>query len=160
MAELMVDVIDNADTVIGRATINEIYAKNLNHRVIHVMLLDADNNIALQKRLPTAHYAPGKWNSSATGIVLNNETYRQAAQRICKENLGCLPEIKFSGKLAYRDPKGHTKFIGVFAAPHSGPFRIDANEIEQVKFFPREVIEQMAGEGSDVHPELSFVIRS
>ena len=59
MAELMVDVIDNADTVIGRATINEIYAKNLNHRVIHVMLLDADNNIALQKRLPTAHYAPG-----------------------------------------------------------------------------------------------------
>ena len=151
--EELVDVVDAADTVIGRATKTEIFTKNLNHRTIQIMLLNQANEIALQKR-------GDEWTASAFGIVLNNETYRQAATRIIKEQLGISPEIQFSGKILYKDPRGCTVFMGVFAAPHSGPFRIDANLMDEVRFFPRDVIDQTAREGSGLHPQLSFVMKS
>lgn len=157
--EIYVDVVDPSDTVLGRATLADIMGKNLNHRVVHIVMLNENNEIAVQKRLPNSRIAPGKWTSSATGIVLNNETYRQAATRIVKESLGVNPEIKFSGKLSYRDPRGHIKFIGVFAAQHSGPFRIDANETEEIRFIPREEIGRMIDSG-EVHPEMAFIIKS
>ncbi len=155
-----IDVVDDADTVIGRSTAQDAYTRGLNHRVVHIFILNDQNDIALQKRRAGIDYAPNCWSASATGHVLNNETYRQAAQRITKTHLGITPELKFSGKLAYRDPKGYTKYLGVFAAAHNGPFRINANDIETINFFSRNAIEEMSDSGAPLQPELIFILRS
>lgn len=63
------------------------------HRSIHIIIETHGGGIILQKKADGTENA-GKWSSSVSGHVRYNETYRQAAVREAKEELGIEIELE------------------------------------------------------------------
>lgn len=84
----MLDVVTNNDTVIGIASRKECHEKNLRHRGVHVMIFNDKGMLFVQKRSKKKDVFPGLYEGSLSGHVRAGETYREAAVRELKEELG------------------------------------------------------------------------
>lgn len=81
-------VVDWDDRQIGTATRREIHEKNLLHRAVHVVLVDGDGMVILQKRGLKKDRYPGWWDISVGGHVGVDESYMEAARREIGEEMG------------------------------------------------------------------------
>lgn len=151
--EEMFGIVDENDAVIGARPRDEVHARDLRHRAIHVQLFNSAGEVFLQKRSIWKDRSPGKWDSSTAGHVDAGETYEQAARRelmeeiaveagaltpICK--LGCGPETGW-------------EFLQIYRAEHEGPFRFAALEVEGGVFLPvLQVREWLARRPQDFTP--------
>lgn len=149
----MFGIVDENDAVIGARPRDEVHARDLRHRAIHVQLFNSAGEVFLQKRSIWKDRSPGKWDSSTAGHVDAGETYEQAARRelmeeiaveagaltpICK--LGCGPETGW-------------EFLQIYRAEHEGPFRFAALEVEGGVFLPvLQVREWLARRPQDFTP--------
>ena len=138
--EEMFPIVNESDEVIGSAPRDEVHARGLRHRAIHVQIFNHAGEVFLQKRSIWKDRSPGKWDSSTAGHVDAGESYEQAARRelmeeiavevgaltpVCK--LGCGPETGW-------------EFLQIYRAEHEGPFRFAALEVEGGWFFPVELV--------------------
>lgn len=85
-AELL-DIVDEADHPVGRATRAVIHAGNLRHRAVHVLWLNSRGELYVQKRAQTKDTFPGCYDSSAAGHLMAGEDYDSAAVRELAEEL-------------------------------------------------------------------------
>ncbi|MCX6708281.1 MAG: NUDIX domain-containing protein [Candidatus Woesearchaeota archaeon] len=83
-----VDVVDAHDNVVGKAKREEAHRKGLLHRVVFVMLFDADGRLYVQQRSLKKDLYPGFFEGSLSGHVLSGESYMEAAERELHEELG------------------------------------------------------------------------
>jgi isopentenyldiphosphate isomerase len=81
-------VCDEDDRVVGQATRREIHERNLIHRAIHVVLIDGEGRVCLQKRSAAKDRYPGWWDVSVGGHVGVGERYVDAARREMAEEMG------------------------------------------------------------------------
>ncbi|HUC38694.1 MAG TPA: NUDIX domain-containing protein [Candidatus Acidoferrum sp.] len=95
MGEEILDVVDSNDNVVGKTSRNDIYARKLTHRIVHVFVINDAGDIYFQKRSDTVSYMPGAWCTSAGGHVLSGEDYENAARRELEEELGIKPDKLF-----------------------------------------------------------------
>ena len=65
MSEEIFDVVDDRDEVIGQAPRSEVHRRQLRHRAVHVLVLNARGEIFLQKRSPTLRLALGRISRAA-----------------------------------------------------------------------------------------------
>ncbi len=123
-------VVDADDNVIAARPRDEVHARDLRHRAIHVMIFNEAGEIFLQKRSIWKDRSPSKWDSATAGHVDAGESYEGAARRELREEidvevaaltpvckLGCGPETGF-------------EFLQIYRAAHEGPFRFAAQEVE------------------------------
>ena len=103
------DVVNERDEVVGKATRGDIHAKQLWHRAVHILVFDASSNIYVQKRSLSKDCSPGLWDTSAAGHVDSAETYLNAAQRELNEELS-LPYDTVLKEVAKLDAKSTTGF--------------------------------------------------
>ena len=82
------DIVDDTDTVIGRATRDEIHEKNLMHRSSHVVLFNSAGEVFVQLRSLLKDNSAGLWDTSAAGHVDSGESYLHCAVRELEEELG------------------------------------------------------------------------
>ncbi len=82
------EITDERDRPLMIMPIAQARRQPLRHRVVLVMLYDAEGRIYLQKRAATKHLYPGRWDLSATGHVLAGESREDAALRELREELG------------------------------------------------------------------------
>lgn len=159
--EEFLDIINELDEVVGRASIDDIYARRLSHRTVHVLVYDPEGRLALQRRSQQKAYCPGCWCSSAGGHAQSGESPEVAAARELQEELGISAPLTFIGKAWFQDPLDGSfrKVVNVYSARHSGPFRLDPAEVEQVEFFTNDTIHQMLERGEILHTEFAFVLR-
>jgi isopentenyl-diphosphate delta-isomerase type 1 len=141
MAEFL-DIVDEDDEVIGRDTRENVHARHKTHRGVHVFVLNSRGEILLQKRSEKRDYYPGYYDASVGAHVLSGETYKQAAKRETKEELGFQPSgleriCDYNSYSARQKEKRR-----LFVCHSEGPFDIDTEEVESVEWWPPERIRE------------------
>ncbi len=155
----MIDVVDVNDDVIGSATREDVYLKKLRHRIVHVLVFDNQENIALQLRSKKCSFCPHYWSSSAGGHVKSKESYEKAALRELEEEIGISEDLEFFSKDIYKKKNLPEKIIVVFKCVFSGMFNINKREVEKIKFFSVDEIKKMIKNKERFHPELLFLLK-
>ncbi len=84
----MLEIVDDADTVIGIRSRAEIHELGLRHREIHLWLVTPDNHIIFQHRSATKDTFPNLLDASAGGHVEVGQSYEQAAVAEAYEEAG------------------------------------------------------------------------
>ncbi|MEJ2719182.1 MAG: NUDIX domain-containing protein [Deltaproteobacteria bacterium] len=90
----ILEVVDTADNVIGRATRAEIHRRGLIHRAVHILLFNSAGEIYVQRRSALKDRFPRRLDSSAAGHVDPGESYEQSARRELEEELGIMVDIE------------------------------------------------------------------
>ncbi len=155
------DIVNEKDEVVGKAPRSEIYEKLLPHRIVHVILFNSEGEMCLQLRSKEVSFCPSYWCTSAGGHVKSGETPEAAGLRELKEELGIKTDITFAYKDLYVDQFRQTrmkKILITFKGKYNGPFKINPEEVEQVKFFSMDNIQKMINKGEKFHPELLFLL--
>ncbi len=141
MTEEFFDVVNERDEPVGRAARREVHARGLLHRAVHVLVDDGAGKIFLQKRSMTKDTSPGRWDSSSSGHVDAGEDYDTAAVRELGEELGlptAVTPTRWFRVEACADT-GH-EFVWVYRLRATGPFTLNAEEIESGGWFtPAEI---------------------
>ncbi len=154
----IMDYVDENDIVLGQKTREEIYAELLTHRIVHVFVVNDRGEMALQMRGKECSFKPLHWNMSAGGHVDVGESYKIAALRELKEELGITAPLRFLCKEYYtEDPRGINKFIEVFIARHNGPFHIDEHEVDRVEWKTFAEVRDMIAAGEPFHPGFLYM---
>ncbi|PIN75751.1 hypothetical protein COV18_02800 [Candidatus Woesearchaeota archaeon CG10_big_fil_rev_8_21_14_0_10_37_12] len=155
MTELL-DVVDEQNNIVGVALEKDIYEQRLNHRIVHVILLNDKGELCLQQLSAHVKYCPGHWTSSATGTVKQGEKYDDAAKRILTEQLGIYAQpIKLT-----ETPYDHykmRKFMNIYRALDNGPIKF-SNKSLVTRWFSIPDIKDMVQKNQLIHPELAHVM--
>lgn len=92
-ANEILDVVDDADRVIGQASRAEVHDKGWFHRAVHVFLFNSRGHIYVQRRSIWKDRYPLKIDSSAAGHLDSGESYWDAAKRELQEELDIIADI-------------------------------------------------------------------
>jgi isopentenyldiphosphate isomerase len=151
MAEEIFDVVNEQDEVIGRAPRQEVHARGLWHRAVHVLVFNARGAVFLQKRSLLKDTARGKWDSSSSGHVDGGEDYDACVVRELREEIGLVatPAPRRLFKVdACRDTGW--EFCWIYRCESEGPFTLHPDEIETGAWFtPEQVTQWVAAKPGD-----------
>lgn len=142
-----ITIVDKNDNIIGAATKEEAFNKNIIRRISRIFLIDSDK-IYLQRRGPKMKLFPNTWDQSAGGHVDKGETYKEAARRELKEELG-IDDVKLSelGKFYLEETYEELKtfqFSMVFMAPYNGQLiKFQTDEVSGGKWFDFKEVTEM-----------------
>ncbi|MFE9256874.1 NUDIX domain-containing protein [Streptomyces sp. NPDC006879] len=87
-ADELLDVVDEADRVVGRAKRGEAYASGLRHRCVFVLVRDPQGRVFVHRRTPGKLVFPSRYDMFVGGVVGAGEDYDAAALREAEEELG------------------------------------------------------------------------
>lgn len=140
------EIVDDDDNLIGTAPRSECHGNPaLIHRVAHVLVVNADGDMLLQKRSPYKDIQPGKWDTSVGGHLDLGESYYEAAVREMREELGLtgLP-LTFLYKSKIRNAI-ESENIATFLTRYDGDIRWNEHEITEVRFWAADEIDAAIG---------------
>lgn len=143
---MMLDRVDSRDHVVGRVQRGRIFDEKANFRVVHIIVRNRHDQILLQKIAPGLRHE-GEWGSSAAGYVKAGETYRQAAARKLKAELGLIADLKSHNRTSMLD-EGCRKFIGVFTARYDGVLRLVPEHVAGIEFLSLDEISEAVTGGA------------
>jgi isopentenyldiphosphate isomerase len=135
------DVVDGKDVVASRATRQEVHARGLRHRAVHVLVFNRAGELFLQKRSARKDTAPGAWDSSVSGHVDAGEDYDASAVRELSEEIG-LQAVRAPRRWLRLAacPETGQEFVWVYRLEAEGPFSLHPEEIERGAWFtPAEI---------------------
>ncbi len=146
--EGMVDLVSDDDQVVGQVQRSECHGNpNLIHRAVHVLLMNDQRQLLLQKRSQTKEIQPGKWDTSVGGHLSPGETYRQAAVREMFEELGVagvpLTEL-YCSKIRNTV---ESENIRTFLTTYNGAITFAPDEIDEIRFWSSCEIDAALGSG-------------
>ena len=141
-----IDIVDDEDRVVDRATRREMRERNLLHRAVYIFVVNSGGELFVHRRTATKDVYPGYWDVCIGGVVVAGESYDAAAEREIAEELGVMGgPLRPLGKLRFED--AGTRIHGaVYAAAHDGPFVLQAEEILSGAFVPRAELERVLAE--------------
>jgi isopentenyl-diphosphate delta-isomerase type 1 len=149
MAEYF-DIVDEKDNVIGKATRQECHADtSLIHRVVMILIFNSKGELLLQKRSKNMDMYPKKWTISVGGHVGSGEDYDTSAQRELKEEIGIKTDLKKLFSFLFKGEQ-ETEICTVYKGTHGGPFKIDKQEVDEVKFFKTSELRGLLKEQPDM----------
>jgi len=147
-------IVDEADNVIGTATRREIHAKGLRHRAVHIVVLNAKDEILLQKRSAKKDLFPGWWDISVGGHVDAGEEYDDAVARELREEMGIVAPATWVETAQPSETTGW-EFQRIYECCFDGDLRPSADEVSGTRWEKLDTI--LHGMGPDwAHPESSI----
>jgi 16S rRNA (adenine1518-N6/adenine1519-N6)-dimethyltransferase len=151
--EELFDIVDENDAVVGSLPRDEVHARDLRHRAVHVMLFNRAGEIFLQKRSIWKDRNPAQWDSATAGHVDAGEDYETAARRELMEEIGAeVGALTPVCKLGC-GPETGWEFLQIYRAEHEGPFRFAALEVEGGLWLPvARVADWLARQPQDFTP--------
>ena len=156
MAEEMLDIVNEKDEVVGKKSRKEAHEKGLLHRVVHVVIENAEGKVLCLKRSEKAEVRPG-FISNCAEHVKSGENLEDAAKRAPEEELGTKISPKFFGKIVLKD-KNHNQIIECFKGKSDGPFKIDLSELQSYEFKEIWLIKKEIHEGKKYSPAFTKVL--
>jgi isopentenyldiphosphate isomerase len=154
----ILDIINDQDEVIGTISRKEANAQGVMHRIVHVLIFDNFDRMALQLRSDKVDWCPGHWSTAVGGHVLSGETFEQGAKREMLEELGVDIDLEFLFKDLYIVPPERKKLLSVYRAVYEGEFKFEEGKIVDCKYFTLDEIKNMIDRGEKFHPELLFIL--
>lgn len=156
-----VDIVDEKDAVIGRATLRKCLEQGLLHRAVAVIVARPGGKILLQKRSMGDSWHPGLWTLSCTGHVKRGETYESAATRELKEELSLEANLTPVGKrLLPPFTEGaltEREWVAVFTAASEGAVTPDPMEVESAREFSQSDIKVLASR-NELTPDAVIIL--
>ena len=148
MADELVDVVDENDEVIGQEMKSECHRKGIWHRVAGVLLFSSEGKIWLQTRIKNKTLQGRNLDFSASGHLAIGDTYEKGAQREMEEELGIKTKLRDSGikifeDYIYDENSRVNHVIKLFMGKHDGPFKIQKEELEDIKAYSLEEIKKL-----------------
>jgi isopentenyldiphosphate isomerase len=121
------------------------------HKVVHLIVLDLQGRFLLQKRALSKDIQPGKWDTSVGGHVGMGEIPFQALVREAYEELFIPQDVVAESKFLYsyrmRSAKEYESVdTFLLRTGHMG-FRFQESEIDEIRFWSVEELEQNLGRG-------------
>lgn len=137
MADEILDIVNEHGEIISRAPRHLIHGNNsLLHRVVHLIVLNSSGDILLQKRSMDKDVAPGRWDTSVGGHVDAGESIDAALKREMMEELGFVSNgISFAYKYIHKNSY-ESELVFTHECIFDGPFSFNAEEIDEVRFWP------------------------
>ncbi len=147
MAEELFDVVDELGRVIGQAPRSRCHGDpTLIHQAVHVLVFDRQGRLFLQKRSAAKDIQPGKWDTSVGGHMKPGEKPLEAAQRELAEELGRkLLRLDFAYQYIWHSPV-ETELIRSYVVLDEGPFTLQAEEIDEGRFWHFDEIKASLGD--------------
>ena len=133
------DQVDEDDHVIGQITRKEANSNtSLIHRSVAIAVFNAKKELFLQKRSRTKDIEPGVWTISVSGHVSAGDYYDTSAHRELLEELGVDLKLHPLKRHLFRYP-WETEMTKTYMCYCDGPFTLNADEIEEGRFFSENV---------------------
>lgn len=156
----ILDLIDETDNVLGSDSYDNIHANKLLHRVVHALIVNKAGEYLLQLRSAKKSSHPLFWSFAAGGHVRTGETYLQALSREAQEEIGItITNPQLVGEAFFTDENGHKVKYQQFTIYAEGPFTIDPEEVDSVKWFSKEDLQKLIKDNKKVHPEMLDTIK-
>ena len=132
--------------------------KNMNYiiRVVYILLFNDDNQILIQRRSADSERFPNYWEVSASGTVLPDEGYVEAAKRKLLDELGITLPLRHEHKDVMRRPDVASHLAAIFVGhiQDSSTVKFNTEKISEVRWVtPKE-----AREGYLVTPSFMQVL--
>lgn len=148
--EEVLDVVNEKDQFVRKATRKEVREKALMYRVSRVIILDKDGKFLLQKRSMQKDIYPGYWDIGVAGTVSSGDGYVGTAMRELMEELGIvgISNIQlmhsFLFKLKYHSSidNEHCK---VYKLIYDGKIIPQKEEVDEIKFLTDEGTKELIG---------------
>lgn len=142
------EIVDEDDRVIGLRTRAECHGNpSLVHRVAHVLIVNQEGALLLQKRSLHKDIQPGKWDSSVGGHLDPGEDYLAAARREMQEELGLVDQpLTLLYHCRIRN-EIESENAATFLTYYSGEVNFDPKEIDAVRYWMPQEIERAIGKG-------------
>jgi len=144
-AEELVDVVDEDDRVVARATRAEVRRRKLRHRCTYVLVFNARGQLLVHQRTLQKDIFPGYWDVTIGGVLGSGEDYDAGAARELYEETG-IRAVPLRRLFPMRYEDGDNKVCGVVysctaeQAPH-----LQASEIVAAEWLDLDaVIERTA----------------
>ena len=153
MNDHLIDIVDENDTVVGKATKQEAQEKGLRHRIVRIALEDPAGNILLQKRQHDKELFPDCWDNSASGHVDCGESYDAAAERELYEELGVVtpPErVKYYASASQTGWRKLNRWNTLYRAviPAETTLQLQGDEVADTRWVSRAELQGLV-ENSD-----------
>ena len=141
----LVDVTDDAGTVIGVATRREMRARNLPHRCTYVLVFNRRGDLFVHQRTANKDVNPSFWDVAAGGVLAAGESFDESARRELFEELGVTTEPEPLFPFRYADERTSVHAM-VYRVTHDGPFRFQPEEVAGGAFVPVAELERWFAE--------------
>lgn len=152
MTEEILDIVDEHDNIVGKASYQQVHAEKLQHRVAHVLLLNDMNEVLLQLRSEHKKAFPLHWSFSIGGHVRHGESYESALVREAKEEAGIeigTDAFVFKGSGTYTDELGHKVMYRTYEMHYDGPIESDNDEVGAMQFVSWDTLRDMIEKGNE-----------
>jgi isopentenyl-diphosphate delta-isomerase len=148
-----IDVLDKNGNPTGEIMLKtEAHKKGVWHRAVHIWIYNSKGEVLIQKRAKRKKHYPDLWDISAAGHVSAGQTFAEAAVRELYEELGVKVKEQELKKVEVRklvqDVKNpflcNREYVQVYLLRLNKPikdFKLEEEEVEQVKFMPLEEFE-------------------
>jgi isopentenyldiphosphate isomerase len=146
-ADEVLDIVDERDRVVGRATRAEAYAKRLRHRCAFVLVHDDQGRIFVHRRTAEKLVFPSRYDMFVGGTVLAGESYDEAAHREAEEELGVsgLPAPQPLFRFLFETPE-YAWWSAVYRVRCQMPVRPQPEEVAWYAFLTDdELAERLTG---------------
>jgi len=141
----LIDVVDEDDRVLRRATRAEMRRGNLLHRAVYILVRNGRGRLFVHRHSATKDVYPGLWDVTVGGVVAAGEDYTAAARRELAEELGIRTALRPLGPFRHAD--GRTRVIGqVFETTARGPTRLQTEEIVEGRFMSAAEVRRLVAE--------------
>lgn len=135
----ILEIVDQSNKIIGRATRGECYQKGLLHRAVNIFIFNSQGEVFLHKRSQKKIKYPGYWDLSCSEHVKPGESFKETAKRGLKEELGVEMKLEViipihHSDLSYKEYRDN-ELVVTFKGIYEGEMNYDPNEVERGDFF-------------------------
>lgn len=144
MPDELVDIVNEADEVVGSATRAAMRARKLRHRAVYVLVFNRRGQLFVHRRVATKDVFPDHLDVAIGGVVQAGEGYDAAAARELEEELG-VPDVSLRRVLEFRFDDDVNRINGtVYSCTVDGPLRLQPEEIVEGEWLDLDVVFERA----------------
>jgi isopentenyldiphosphate isomerase len=144
-AEEPVEEVDEAGRPVRVVTRAEMRARNLRHRAVYIVVLDAAGRLLAHRRAGWKDVWPDRWDVAFGGVAAAGEAPHETAARELAEEAGVSAALLPLGSGRYEDAE--VRVVGdAFLARSDGPFTFaDGEVVETTWVAPADLPAWLAG---------------
>jgi isopentenyl-diphosphate delta-isomerase len=163
MAHELLDIVDQADRVIGQKTRSEVYSQGLsNFRVVNAFLMNENGQLWIPRRSKNKILFPQCLDASMGGHVQAGEKYEQAFSREIREELRIDTAVVPYQLIGVLTPQQHktSAFMHVYLLKTNNAPNYNTDDFfEYYWLTPRELLDRLAA-GDSSKDDLPRIVRN